>query len=79
MKVVNEEASIYKDWDEYVNPHYILVTLNNGKQLKIDRKRIKGGNNIYHAILKAFNDNNYKITNKIVSAMVANLGENIKR
>jgi hypothetical protein len=74
---VNEDAPIYKDWDEFVNPHYILVTLKNGKKLKIEKKNVKGGTNIYHAILKAFNDNNHKITNKVVSGMIDRLGESV--
>jgi hypothetical protein len=75
---VNEDAPIYKDWDEFVNPHYILVTLKNGKKLKIEKKNVKGGTNVYHAILKAFNDNNHKITNKVVSGMLDRLGESVK-
>jgi len=68
---------MYKDWDEFVNPHHIIVHLKNGKKIKVDRSRVKGGNAAYHAILKAFNDNNYKITNKIVKAMMDNLGEGV--
>lgn len=74
-EILTEETPIYKDWDEFVNPHHIIVHLKNGKKLKVDRSRVKGGNAAYHAILKAFNDNNYKITNKIVKAMMDNLGE----
>jgi len=69
-EILTEETPIYKDWDEFVNPHHIIVHLKNGKKLKVDRSRVKGGNAAYHAILKAFNDNNYKITNKIVKAMM---------
>jgi hypothetical protein len=72
---VNEVVSIYKDWDEFVNPHYILVTLKNGKKLKIEKKNVKGGTNVYHAILKAFNDDNYEITNKVVSGILDSLIE----
>jgi hypothetical protein len=75
--IVNEAAPLYKDWDEFVNPHYILVTLKNGKKLKIEKKNVKGGTNVYHAILKAFNDNNHKITNKVVSGMLDRLGESV--
>lgn len=75
--VLTEETAIYKDWDEFVNPHYIIVYLKNGKKLKIDRRRVKGGNAVYHTILKAFNDNNYKITNKVVNNMMDNLGEGV--
>lgn len=64
---------IYKDWDEFVNPHYIIVHLNDGRKLKIARKAIAGGDKIYHAILKAFRDDIYKITNPLVAKMVADL------
>ncbi len=74
-EILTEETPMYKDWDEFVNPHHIIVHLKNGKKIKVDRSRVKGGNAAYHAILKAFNDNNYKITNKIVKAMMDNLGE----
>jgi hypothetical protein len=74
-EILTEETPMYKDWDEFVNPHHIIVHLKNGKKIKVDRSRVKGGNATYHAILKAFNDNNYKITNKIVKAMMDNLGE----
>jgi hypothetical protein len=77
VESVNEAASIYKDWDEFVNPHYILVTLKNGKKLKIEKKNVKGGTNVYHTILKAFNDDNYEITNKVVSGMLDRLGESV--
>lgn len=77
LEKTNEDAPIYKDWDEFVNPHYILVTLKNGKKLKIEKKNVKGGTNVYHAILKAFNDNNHKITNKVVSGMLDRLGESV--
>lgn len=73
-KILLESSSIYKDWDEFVNPHYILVYLKNGKTLKIERKRVKGGSSVYNMILKAFNDNNYKITDAIVKKMIDNLG-----
>ena len=73
--LLNESSPIYKDWDEFVRPDYILVTLKNGKKLKIDKKRVKGGSNVYNAILKAFNDDNHRITNKVVSAMLGDLGE----
>jgi hypothetical protein len=76
-EILTEETPIYKDWDEFVNPHHIIVHLKNGKKLKVDRSRVKGGNTTYHTILKAFNDNNYKITNKIVAAMMDRLGEDV--
>jgi DNA-binding transcriptional MerR regulator len=76
---INESNTVYTDWDEYVNPDYILVTLKGGKKLKIAKKSIKGGSRIYQAILAAFNDNNYKITNKIVNSMIDSLNESTRR
>ena len=73
--LLKEEAPIYKDWDEFVKPDYILVTLKNGKKLKIDKFNYKGSSSVYQAILKAFNNNNHKITNKVVSGMLDRLGE----
>jgi hypothetical protein len=79
LKSINESNTVYTDWDEYVNPDYILVTLKGGKKLKIAKKSIKGGSRIYQAILGAFNDNNYKITNKIVNSMIDSLNESTRR
>jgi hypothetical protein len=75
IESVNEAAPLYKDWDEFVKPDYILVTLKNGRKLKIDKFNYKGSNSVYQAILKAFNDNNHKITNRVVSGMIDRLGE----
>ena len=77
IESVNEAAPIYKDWDEFVKPNYILVTLKNGKKLKIDKYNYKGSDSVYQAILKAFNNNNHKITNKVVSGMLDRLGESV--
>jgi CRISPR/Cas system CSM-associated protein Csm4 (group 5 of RAMP superfamily) len=76
---VNEASTVYTDWNEYVNPDYILVTLKNGRKLKIEKKHIKGGQRVYQAILQAFNDDKYQITDKLIAAMVKQLGgESIK-
>ena len=74
-KTKNEASEVYTDWEENTNPDYILVTLKNGRKLKIEKKRIKGGQQMYLAILKAFNDENHAITDKIVNAMITKLGE----
>lgn len=72
---VNEASEVYTDWREYVNPDYILVTLKNGKKLKIEKKRIQGGQKVYQAILQAFNDEKHAVTDKLVNAMTKQLGE----
>jgi len=79
LESVNEAAPLYKDWDEFVKPDYILVTLKNGRKLKIDKFNYKGSNSVYQAILKAFNDNNHKITNRVVSGMIDRLGEYVDK
>jgi hypothetical protein len=66
---------VYKDWGEYVNPDYISVVLEDDRKLIIWKKNIRGGTRVYQAILRAFNDKDYTITNKIVSAMVNNLNK----
>jgi hypothetical protein len=71
----NEASIVYTDWEENVNPDYILVTLKNGRKLKIEKKSIKGGQQMYRAILNAFNDEKHAVTDKIVNAMVNQLGE----
>ena len=48
--VIKEDVSI-TDWDEFVNPDYILLTLSNGKKLKISKQHIKGGKAAYQSIL----------------------------
>jgi hypothetical protein len=73
---INEASNVYTDWEENVNPDYILVTLKNGRKLKIEKKRIKGGQQMYRAILNAFNDEKHAVTDKIVNAMAKQLGEN---
>jgi ribosomal protein L14 len=66
---------VYKDWDEYVNPNYISVVLEDNSKLIIWKKNVRGGTRVYQAILRAFHDNDYTITDKIVSAMVNNLNK----
>ena len=56
---VNESLTV-KDYDEFVNPDHVLVTLSDGRKLKIEKKRIQGGQKVYQAILQsldAYNDN----------------------
>lgn len=67
QKAMNEESSLYSDWDEYSN--YIIVHLNNGKKLKIEKRNIQGGTAAYNMILKAFQDENTVLINKIIAAM----------
>lgn len=47
---LNEQLGV-AEYDEYVNPAYIELTLTDGRKLKIDRKYVKGGKQAYEAIL----------------------------
>lgn len=59
-----------KDFDEFVNPDYVAVTLSNGKTIKISKKRISGGAKAYQAVLYALD--NYK-TNPIAKTWMDNV------
>jgi hypothetical protein len=69
----NDITPIYSDWEEYVNPDYIKVTLNNGKKIEIAKKRITGGKRVYELFLLAFQNDKYEITNKVVQGIVDRL------
>ena len=83
-KVIREDISI-ADWDEYVNPDYVLLTLSNGKQLKITKQQIKGGKASYQSILTLLDnmESNPKAKEamlKLVDAMTSNLTrESVKK
>ena len=79
QKVLKEaEAPIYTDWEENVNPDYIVVHLKDGRKLQISKKHIAGGQRVYQAILQAFSDQRTEITNKIVGAMASMMGGSLK-
>ena len=66
------------DFDEYVNPDYVEVTLSDGRKLQIKRKTMKGGQKMYQTILQALDS--YKSNPKaktfmdsLVNAMINNL------
>ena len=76
-KTLNENLTI-TDWDEFVNPDYVLLTLSNGKQLKITKQHIKGGKASYQSILTLLdnmesNPKAKEIMLKLVDAMTSNL------
>jgi hypothetical protein len=39
------------EWDEYIKPDYLMLSLSNGKKLRIDRKYVAGGKNAYFQII----------------------------
>ena len=67
--------SLYKDWDQFEKPSKIKVYLNNGKTLEISPLKLKGGKRVYDAILQAFIDDRFDITNKVIQGMMNNLSE----
>ena len=44
------------DFDEYVNPDYVEITLNSGRKLQFKRKSIIGGKKLYQTILYGVNE-----------------------
>lgn len=76
-KVINENLTI-TDWDEFRNPDHLLLTLSNGKQLKIAKQQIKGGRAAYESIITLLDnmESNPKAKEamlKLVNAMASNL------
>jgi hypothetical protein len=70
-----KEESLYTDWDQFEKPSKIKVYLNNGKTLEISPLKLKGGKRVYDAILQAFIDDRFDITNKVIQGMMNNLSE----
>jgi hypothetical protein len=70
-----EGESLYKDWDQFEKPSKIKVYLNNGKTLEISPLKLKGGKRVYDAVLQAFIDDRFDITNKVIQGMMNNLSE----
>jgi hypothetical protein len=71
----SKEESLYKNWDQFEKPSKIKVYLNNGKTLEITPLKLKGGKRVYDAILQAFIDDRFDITNKVIQGMTNNLSE----
>jgi len=70
-----QEQSLYKNWDQFEKPSKIKVYLNSGKTLEISPLKLKGGKRVYDAILQAFIDDRFDITNKVIQGMTNNLSE----
>jgi hypothetical protein len=77
--ITEAEAPLYKDWNEFVNPDYIMVHLKDGRKLQINKKNVAGGQRVYQAILQAFSDERTDITNKVVAAMASMLGGTLNK
>jgi hypothetical protein len=76
--ITEAEAPLYKDWNEFTNPDYIIVHLKDGRKLQINKRNVAGGQRVYQAILQAFTDERTDITNKVVAAMASMLGGTLK-
>ena len=76
--ITEAEAPLYKDWNEFTNPDYIVVHLKDGRKLQINKRNVAGGQRVYQAILQAFTDERTDITNKVVAAMASMLGGTLK-
>lgn len=76
--ITEAEAPLYKDWNEFTNPDYIMVHLKDGRKLQINKRNVAGGQRVYQAILQAFTDERTDITNKVVAAMASMLGGTLK-
>jgi hypothetical protein len=70
--------SLYKDWDQFEKPSKIKVYLNNGKTLEINPLKLKGGKRVYDAILQAFIDDRFDITDKLIQGMTETMTESLK-
>jgi len=70
--------SLYKDWDQFEKPSKIKVYLNNGKTLEINPLKLKGGKRVYDAILQAFIDDRFDITDKLIQGMIQTMTESLK-
>jgi hypothetical protein len=66
---------LYTDWDQFEKPSKIKVYLNNGETLEISSLKLKGGKKVYDAILQAFIDDRFDITDKVIQGMTNNLSE----
>jgi len=78
---VNEEQLTVKDYDEFVNPDHVIITLSNKLKLEIEKKTIQGGVKTYQAILQSlnvYNDNPKAklFIDNLVNAMVKQLRNN---
>ena len=74
----NEEQLTVKDYDEFVNPDHVIITLSNNLKLEIEKKRVQGGAKTYQAILQSLDvyDSNPKaklFIDNLVNAMAKHL------
>ena len=79
--IVDDEQLSVIDYDEFVNPDKVKITLSNKLKLEIEKKRVQGGVKTYQAILQsldAYNDNPKAklFIDNLVNAMVKQLRNN---
>jgi hypothetical protein len=74
----NHPTLVVTDFDEYVRPDYVEVTLSDNRKLRIHKKTVKGGAKFYQAVLHAldtYNENPKakQFMDQIVNAMAKEL------
>lgn len=79
--ISEDEQLTVIDYDEFVNPDKVKITLSNKLKLEIEKKRIQGGAKAYQAILQsldAYNDNPKAkaFIDNLVNGMVKQLRNN---
>lgn len=73
-KNMTQKSSTYIDWTEHMLPKkYIEVLLIDSRKLTIYSSNIRGGKVAYQTVLRAFNDNIFDITDRLVNIMVEKL------
>ena len=75
---LNESALSVVEYDEYIKPDYVEITLTDGRQLKVEKKRVKGRHKTYTMIvdaLEAYNKNSSakRFIDSLVNSMVIDL------
>jgi hypothetical protein len=78
QKIMTEDIGM-SDWKEFERPDYVIITLTNGRKIRIDKMKIKGGQKAYDTILTLLrnldNPKAKQAMNQLVAAMVNNLSK----
>ena len=67
------------EWDEFVKPDYLMLSLSNGKKLRIDRKYVAGGKAAYFKVIDALDDMDRNPKAKaFIKELVSKMASNLK-
>ena len=67
------------EWDEFVKPDHLILSLSNGKELRIDRKYVAGGKDAYFKIIDALNDMDRNPKAKaFIQELISKMASNLK-